>query len=118
MNQLAPHSLRALKGLLHRTAEVMNEETALLSSNPNANVAALAVRKNRFLFELSIAMDDMIPGQFENEIISDLEVLKLAAEKNERALSIQMAAAKDVIGILGSLADANAYDGTYAPMRG
>lgn len=106
-----------LISLLRRASAVIHEETQLLAEKPNANVSELVARKNRYLFELSVAMEDVVLGPRDREVLMELKRLKAAADQNERALAVQINAAKEIVNILGNLAEANTKDGTYAAYR-
>jgi hypothetical protein len=108
---------KTLIGLLRRATAVINEETQLLIDAPNADVSGIVARKNRYLFELSIAMEDTKIGPDDDKVLSALKNLKEAADRNERRLAAQIDAAREIVGILGNLAQANAKDGTYAAHR-
>lgn len=106
-----------LISLLRRATGVIQEETELLANKPNADVSELVARKNRYLFELSVAMEDVVLSAKDREVLMELKKLKTAADKNERALAVQINAAKEIVSILGNLAEANMRDGTYAAHR-
>lgn len=106
-----------LINLLRRATAVMDEETQLLTASPSSDVSDLVARKNRYLFELSIAMEDVVLGPQDLEALSELKKLKEAADKNERRLAVQINASKEIVDILGNLAQASSKDGTYAAYR-
>lgn len=106
-----------LISLLRRATEVMDEETKLLTDYPNSDVSELVARKNRYLFELSVAMEDVVLGPKDREVLIELKKLKIATDRNERRLAVQINATKEIVHILGNIAQASTKDGTYAAYR-
>ncbi len=114
MASFAPDNTNAVKRLVLRTAEILDEETRLLKENPMADVSELASRKNRCLYELSTVMRDIAAKGSNHDLDAELKVLKDSAMANERALSITIKANQDVVAVLGKLASENLNDGTYS----
>lgn len=114
MANLIPENSSAVKRLLLRTASILDEETALLNSNPRADVTELASRKNRCLYELSTALREFAAHRDSLDLNTELESLKASVAENERALSVNIKASQDVVAILGKLANENLNDGTYS----
>lgn len=112
-NPITSISTKSLKALLKRTAGILREETTMLKKNPGSDVSEISIRKNRQLFELSIAMKDMDGNWRYKDVHQELDDLKKAAAENEHTLSANIEAAKQVIQLLGNFVQENNNDGTY-----
>lgn len=102
-----------LKMLFARIGETIEAETRILRSNPAADLSAANARKNRCLYELNIVSREMARFELNDEIRAELQELRRKVDDNAAALRANMAATRDVIGILGDAIERDESDGTY-----
>jgi hypothetical protein len=109
-------SKKQLKFLFLRVGDAIEEETRLLRTNPVAGLSGSNARKNRCLYELNLVSREMSRFDVDEEIRAELRALRKKVEDNAAALRANMAATRDVIGILGDAITRAESDGTYPSM--
>ena len=103
-----------LKVLFGRIGDTIEAETRLLKSNAAADLSAANARKNRCLYELNLVSRELSRFEIDDEIRVELLKLRRKVEANAAALRANMAATRDVIGMLGAAFERAESDGTYA----
>lgn len=104
---------RQLKMLFARIGDTIEAETRMLRSNPVADLSAANARKNRCLYELNLVSRELARFDLDEEICAELHELRRKVDENATALRANMAATRDVIGILGDAIERAESDGTY-----
>ncbi len=113
-SRAAPPNINQLRDVIGRLAATIEEENYVLAERRELSLDALIYKKSQLLLELMRAQKSCSPDLIKFNLGTEIRQLKALMDVNQQALSVHLAAARDVSNTILDVLRHNESDGTYA----
>lgn len=113
-SRAAPPNINQLRDVIGRLAATIEEENYILAERRELSLDGLIYKKSQLLLELMRAQKSCAPDLIKFNLGPEIRQLKALMDVNQQALSVHLAAARDVSNTILDVLRHNESDGTYA----
>ena len=113
-SKAASPSINQLRDVIGRLAATIEEENHVLAERRELSLDGLIYKKSQLLLELMRAQKSCTPDLIKFNLGTEIRQLKALMDVNQQALSVHLAAARDVSNTILDVLRHNESDGTYA----
>ena len=113
-SRAAPPNINQLRDVISRLAATIEEENYILAERRELSLDGLIYKKSQLLLELMRAQKSCNPDLIKFNLGPEICQLKALMDVNQQALSVHLAAARDVSNTILDVLRHNESDGTYA----
>ena len=113
-SRAAPPNISQLRDVIGRLVATIEEENHILAERRELSLDPLIYKKSQLLLELMRAQKSCNPDLIKFNLGTEIRQLKSLMDVNQQALSVHLAAAREVSNTILDVLRHNESDGTYA----